>query len=128
MKTFFWLKTRKWFKWNTIRGNTVYVLFSMTSLLTHTVAHSTRPSFMPKANNQPLKKFVSLSVSWVNFIYSERATKFCKILTLLLWPSQNIWTFIKSCQKLQNSDILETHFCYCIDIFWKPQFLNHSIF
>ena len=36
---------------------------SMTSLLTHTVAHSTRPSFMPKANNQPLKKFLSLVVS-----------------------------------------------------------------
>ena len=29
----------------------------MTSLLTNTVAHSTRPSFMPKANNQPHKKF-----------------------------------------------------------------------
>ena len=31
---------------------------SMTSLLTPTVAHFTRPSFMPKANNQPLKKSV----------------------------------------------------------------------
>ena len=29
---------------------------SMTSLLMHTVAHSTRPSFRPKTNNQPLKK------------------------------------------------------------------------
>ena len=36
---------------------------SMTSLLTHTKAHSTRPSFMPKANNQSLKKFLSLVVS-----------------------------------------------------------------
>ena len=36
---------------------------NMTSLLTHTVAHSTRPSSMPKANNQPLKKFLSLAVS-----------------------------------------------------------------
>ena len=32
-------------------------LDSMTSLLMHTVAHSTRPSFRPKTNNQPLKKF-----------------------------------------------------------------------
>ena len=31
--------------------------FSMTSLLTHTVAHFTRHSFRPKTNNQPLKKF-----------------------------------------------------------------------
>ena len=28
----------------------------MTTLLTHTVAHSTKPSFMPKTNNQPPKK------------------------------------------------------------------------
>jgi len=26
----------------------------------------------------------------IKFIYSEKATKFCKISTLLLWPSQNI--------------------------------------
>ena len=30
---------------------------SMTTLLTHTVAHSTKPSFRPKTNNQPLKSF-----------------------------------------------------------------------
>ena len=28
--------------------------------------------------------------SELKFIYSEKATKFCEILTLLLWPSQNI--------------------------------------
>ena len=39
----------------------VYV--SMTTLLTHTVAHFTKPSFMTKTNNQPLKKFLSLSLS-----------------------------------------------------------------
>ena len=48
---------------------------SMTSLLTHTVAHSTRPSFWPKTKNQPLKKCL----------------KSCRQLS-------------KSCQKLQNSD------------------------
>ena len=31
--------------------------FSMTSLLTHTVAHFTRPSFRPKTNYQTLKTF-----------------------------------------------------------------------
>ena len=36
---------------------------SMTTLLTHTVAHSTKPSFRPKTNNQPLKKFLSLVLS-----------------------------------------------------------------
>ena len=36
---------------------------SMTTLLTHTVAHSTKPSFMPKTNNQPPKKFLSLALS-----------------------------------------------------------------
>ena len=47
----------------------------MTSLLTHTVAHSSRPSYRPKINNQPLKKFLSLAVSWVKVV------KNCKILT-----------------------------------------------
>ena len=41
---------------------------SMISLITHTVAHSTRPSFRLKTNNQPLKKFWSLAVSWVKVI------------------------------------------------------------
>ena len=36
---------------------------SMTQLLMHTVAHSTRPSFRSKTNNQPTKKFLSLAVA-----------------------------------------------------------------
>ena len=36
---------------------------SMNTFLTHTVAHSTKPSFMPKTNNQPPKKFLSLALS-----------------------------------------------------------------
>ena len=41
---------------------------SMTTLLTHTVAHSTKPSFMPKTNNQPPKKFLSLALSWAKVV------------------------------------------------------------
>ena len=48
---------------------------SMTSLLTHTVAHSTRLSFRPKTNNQSIKKFLSLVVNWVKVV------KNCQILT-----------------------------------------------
>ena len=47
---------------------------SMTQLLTHTVAHSTIPSFRPKPKNQPIKKNLSLAVTWV------RIVKMCKIL------------------------------------------------
>ena len=36
---------------------------SMTSLLMHNVADSTRPSYKLKTNNQPIKKFLSLAVS-----------------------------------------------------------------
>ena len=36
---------------------------SMTSLLTHNVAHSTRHSFRPKPRNQSVKKFFSLAIS-----------------------------------------------------------------
>ena len=35
---------------------------SMTQLLTHSVAHFTRPFFWPKTNKQSIKKFLSLEV------------------------------------------------------------------
>ena len=41
----------------------VGTFYSMTQLSTHTVAHSTRPSFRPKTNNQPTKKFLSLEIT-----------------------------------------------------------------
>ena len=61
---------------------------SMTSLLMHTVAHSTRLYFTLKINNQLLKKFFSLSVSWVKVV------KYGKILTFKV-------NFL--CQKLSES-------------------------
>ena len=61
---------------------------SMTSLLTHTVTHFTRHSFRPKYNNHPIKKFLSLAVSWVKVV------KNCKILTFKV-------NFL--CQKLSES-------------------------
>ena len=56
-----------WFLW--------YMFVSMTLLLMHTVAHSNRLSFRPKTNNQPIKKFLGLVVSWVKVV------KNCNILT-----------------------------------------------
>ena len=53
-----------------------YICFSMTSLLTHTFAHSTRPSFRLKTNNQPLKKFLSLAVSWVKVVKNGKILTF----------------------------------------------------
>jgi hypothetical protein len=52
------------------------VLLSMTSLLTHTVSESTRPSLWPKTNNQPLKKFFSLAVSWVKVVKNGKLLTF----------------------------------------------------
>jgi len=40
-----------------------FAIISKTSLLMHTVAHSNRPSYGPRGNRQPLKKFLSLAVS-----------------------------------------------------------------
>ena len=62
---------KKWVDDSTLRLLTDYfsqflksnMNISMTSLLMHTVAHSTRPSFRPKTNNQPLKKFLGLVFS-----------------------------------------------------------------
>ena len=68
-------------------------VFSMNSLLTHTVAHSTRPFFRPKTNNQPLKKFLSLAFSWV---------KLSKIVM-----SKIIWIFLFF---LLKNIILGAHF------------------
>ena len=45
------------------KNNVEHTITSMTSLLTHTVAHSTRPSYRPRINHQPLKKFLSLAIS-----------------------------------------------------------------
>ena len=49
---------------------------SMTTLLTHTVAHSTRPSFMPKTNNQPPKKFFSLALSCTKVVKNGKILTF----------------------------------------------------
>ena len=91
------------------------IYISMTSLLTHTFAHSTRPSFRLKTNNQPLKKFLSLAVSWVKVVKNG------KILTFKVnFP----------CQKLKKKFIEEYDFrgtLFVIDIFWKLQFFNHYI-
>ena len=56
--------------------NTYYKVFSMTTLLTHTVAHSTKPSFMPKTNNQPLKKFLSLALTWAKVVKNGKLLTF----------------------------------------------------
>ena len=46
----------------------IHVTTKYTSLLMQTVAQFTRPSFRPKNNNQPLKKFLSLAGSWVKVV------------------------------------------------------------
>merc|ERR1712051_833755 len=47
----------------------------MTSLLTHNVAYSTRHSFRPKTNNQPIKKFLSLAFSFQKMSIKKCAPK-----------------------------------------------------
>ena len=76
-----------------------FLCYSMTQLLTHIVAHSARPCSRPQTNNQSIKKFLSLEVSWV------KAVKNCKILTFLCQKlSESVYFF-----SLKNI-ILETHF------------------
>ena len=52
------------------------ISLSMTTLLMHTVAHSTKPSFMHKTNNQPHKKFLSLSLSWAKSVKNGKILTF----------------------------------------------------
>ena len=57
-KFFFAILAKRLTKMLVIMSDMVHT--SMTSLLMHTVAHSTRSSFRLKTNNRPLKKFLSL--------------------------------------------------------------------
>ena len=68
----------------------------MTQLLTHTVAHSTRPSFRPETNNQPTKKFLNLAVTCVKVV------KMYKILTLKVRILPFLTTFVQLSARLKN--------------------------
>ena len=76
-----------------------------TTLLSDTVAHSTRPSLRPKINYQPLKKLLSLAVSWVKVV------KNCKILTFKVnfLPQKLSEAFYIS---LLKNIILEAHYLF----------------
>ena len=100
----------------------VYKYISMTSLLTHIVEHSTRPFFMLEANNQLLKKFLSLAVR----CRSGQMSKSCQKWQNSDFQSQFsmskiIQIFLKICF-IEEYDFRGTLFV--IDIFWKLQFLN----
>ena len=80
---------------------------SMTSLLTHIVAHSTtstRPFYRPKINHQHLKKFLSLAVSWVKVVKNGKILTF-KVNFLCQKLSESVYFFFT----LKNI-ILEAHF------------------
>ena len=49
---------------------------SMTSLLMHTIAHLTRPTYRPKVNNLPIKKFLSRAASWVKIVKNGKILTF----------------------------------------------------
>ena len=84
--------------------------YSMTSLLTHTVAYSTRSSFRPKTNKQPTKKCLSLTVTWVKVI------KMCKILTFKVKKDPN----------LSKKNFIEEYHLW--NTFFVIAFLTPSIF
>ena len=68
---------------------------------------------MPKTNNQPPKKFLSLALNWAKVV------KKGEILTFKKCPNVSKINFI------EEYDFRGTIFV--IDIFWKIQFLNHFI-
>ena len=71
----------------------------MTTLLTHTVAHSTKPSFMPRTNNQPPKKFLSLALSCAKVVKNGKILTFkVNFLCQKLSESFSIFFFIEEYQ------------------------------
>ena len=89
----------------------------MTTLFTHTVAHSTKPTFMPKNNNQPPKKFLILALSWAKVVKNDKLSK--SIFFVEKYPNHSKKNFI------EEYDIRGTLFV--IETFWKLLFLNHFI-
>ena len=69
----------------------------MTSLLTHPAADATRPSYRPKINNQPLKKFLNLLVSWVKVIKMAKS-----------WLSKSIF-YVNNSPNLSKVFFIEEH-------------------
>ena len=61
---------------------------SMTQLLTHSVAHSTKPSSRPKTDNQCIKKFLSLALSWAKVV--KNWTSFYEIKWFENWSFQKM--------------------------------------
>ena len=84
---------------------TLFMIISMTSLLTHNVAHSTRHSFRPKTNNQPIKKFLSLAVSWVKVVKNGKILTF-KVNFLCQKLSESFYFFSS------KNIILVAHFLF----------------
>ena len=118
-----------WIEWR--KGKRVYVRrmsqilrlysttkYSMTQLLTHTIEHST---FRPKINNQPIKKFLRLVITWVKVV------KMCKFLTFKYNFLCQKWT-----ESFEKNFFIEGYHLrstlFIIGIFWQLQFLNHFIF
>ena len=60
----------------------------MTTLLIHTVAHSTKHFFRPKTNNNLIEDFLRLAVSWVKVIKNWRS--FWKIKWFKNWTFQKM--------------------------------------
>ena len=61
----------------------------MTTLLTQTVARSTKPSFMPKTNNQPPKKFLSLALSCQKWQNSDFQSQFSMSKNIRIFRKKN---------------------------------------
>ena len=102
-----------------IRKSVIYL--SMTKLLTHSVADSTKPSYRPKTNNQPLKKFSSLVISWVKVAKNCKMLIFkvnfsCQTLSKTFFSLKNMNTF---CYKhfSKTSSFTPLHFIECCPIF-----------
>ena len=71
-----WVQALVWIKLVLNHIQNLVRCISMTTLLTHTVAHSTKSSFMPKTNNQLPKKFLSLAPSCAKVVKNGKILTF----------------------------------------------------
>ena len=87
----------------------------------HIIAHSTRPSHRLKINNQPLKKFMNLAVSWVKIVKNGKISDFQSQFSMskIIWIFPNFF-FIEE-YKIRSTTYINDTVCL-------QSFLKHFIY
>ena len=103
-----------------LRFSLSFIQSSMTSLLKHSVAHSSSLFFRPKTNNQLIKKFLSKSCQKMDVIFENKVVqklKFSKNVNIKKYAPKLIFFNEKKIRKIQIIFVIENWL-------WKSEFFH----